>query len=347
MGAEFAGYAAAIDQGYFESAGLDVTLIEGGPDVAPEVAGAAGDGPEFTISWVPRILAARAEASTDLVDIGQFFHRSSTLTMAFREEDISTPADFKDKRVGVLRGGDRLEVTAAAAKAGVALPGDGQLVDLGTGVDPLLTGEVDVAQVTIHDTYARVLEATDRRGGPYQVTDFDVINVEDEGTAMLQDAVFARASWLARDGNEAIATAFLKASALGWIYCRDHPSDCVDSVVAAGETIGLEPGGSASPAPASPTGSPDTRLRPGHESWGMNEVNPLIWPSPAGIGVMVPDEWHHTVEVLVASGAIPARPPDEAYRTDLMASALESLEGLDTKGEAFVKGTVEIEPAGG
>ncbi|HET8786445.1 MAG TPA: ABC transporter substrate-binding protein, partial [Candidatus Limnocylindrales bacterium] len=182
LGAEFAGYVAAIDQGYFESAGLDVTLVEGGPDIAPEVAGSAVDGPEFTISWVPRVLAARATASTDLVDIGQVFHRSSTLTMAFREEDVSAPADFKDKRVGVLPGGDRLEVIAAASKSEVALPGDGQIVELGTGVDPLLTGQVDVAQVTIHDTYARVLEATDRRGQPYQVTDFDVINVEDEGT---------------------------------------------------------------------------------------------------------------------------------------------------------------------
>ena len=31
LGAEFAGYVAAIEQGYFESEGLDVTLVEGGP----------------------------------------------------------------------------------------------------------------------------------------------------------------------------------------------------------------------------------------------------------------------------------------------------------------------------
>ena len=62
---------------------------------------------------------------------------------------------------------------------------------------------------------------------------------------------------------------------------------------------------------------------------------------------MAPDEWQHTVDVLLSAGAITAPPPDEAYRTDLMATALESLEDLDTKGEAFVKGTVEIEPGGG
>jgi len=51
-----------------------------------------------------------------------------------------------------------------------------------------------------------VLEATDRRTGkPYEVTDFDVINFADEGTAMLQDAVFARASWLSGQGHEATA----------------------------------------------------------------------------------------------------------------------------------------------
>ena len=164
---------------------------------------------------------------------------------------------------------------------------------------------------------------------------------------MLQDAVFARASWLAGAGHEAIATAFLKASALGWMYCRDHPSDCVDSVVAAGERIGAEPGASPSPPPPSPSGSPETRLHPGHETWAMNEVNPLIWPSPAGIGVMVPDEWQHTASVLLAAGAISAQPSADAYRTDLMESALESLSDLDTKGEAFVKGTVEIVPEGG
>jgi NitT/TauT family transport system substrate-binding protein len=350
LGAEFAGYVAAIDQGFFESAGLDVTLVEGGPDVAPEVVGSAVTGPEFTISWVPRVLAARATGTSDLVDIAQVFQRSSTLTMSFRDAEITSLADFKEKRVGVLPGADRLEVTSAMAKAGVDPEGGATLVDLGTNVDPLLRGQVDVAQVTLHDTYASVLETNDRHTGrPYESTDFDVINLEDEGTAMLQDAVFARASWLDSDDNEATAQAFLKASAQGWMYCRDHPSDCVDSVVAAGQTIGARP--SASPSAAASTASPaasgEMRLSPGHEAWAMNEVNPLIWPSPSGIGMMDPGVWQQTVGILIGAGAIPAVPSDDAYRTDLMRAALDSLSDLDTTGDSFVKGTVEITPAGG
>ena len=76
----------------------------------------------------------------------------------------------------------------------------------------------------------------------------------------------------------------------------------------------------------------------------MNEVNPLIWPSPAGIGVMAPDAWQHTRRVLHRRRSDPGEPSGDAYRTDLMESALESLGDLDTNGEAFVKGTVEIMP---
>jgi NitT/TauT family transport system substrate-binding protein len=359
LGAAFAGYVAAIDQGYYEAAGLDVSLIEGGPDVFPEVVGSQTSGPEFTISWVPRILQARAAGSSDLVDIGQVFRRSATLSISFRDAGVTRPADLAGHSVGVLGAGNEFEVIAAAIAAGVDPDQDLTIVEQDTDMREFLRGRIEVAQVTIYDGYAQVLEATDpTTNAPYQATDLDVINYHDEGTAMLQDAVFARSSWLAQEGNEAVAARFLKASFQGWLFCRDHPADCVESVVAAGVTVdpaaSASPGasGSAAPASASPsTAAPvasgsqaPSRLRAGHEAWAMNEVNPLIWPSPAGIGVMDPDEWQHTVDVCIGAGVIPDAPGADAYRTDLAEAALATLDGLDTTGEAFVKGTVEIAP---
>ena len=89
---------------------------------------------------------------------------------------------------------------------------------------------------------------------------------------MLQDALFARADWLAQPGNEDVATRFLKASFQGWIYCRDNPADCIQYTVNAGSQLGA-----------------------GHQAWMMNEINPLIWPSPNGIGIMDPALWQQTV----------------------------------------------------
>ena len=40
----------------------------------------------------------------------------------------------------------------------------------------------------------------------------------------------------------------------------------------------------------------------------MNEINALIWPSPAGIGVMDKALWDQTIEVAVGQAVITADP---------------------------------------
>ena len=56
--AQFAGYYAAVDQGYDAANGLDVQILLGGPDIDP-VRVVASDGAEFGTTWVPAMLAAR------------------------------------------------------------------------------------------------------------------------------------------------------------------------------------------------------------------------------------------------------------------------------------------------
>ena len=321
--AQFAGYFAAKDQGYFEAAGLDVTILDGGPTVVPQQVGSAPDGPEFTISWVPKVLEAR-EAGSDLVNIAQIFQRSGTLSVSWKDSNITKPADFKGKKIGVWDFGNEFEVTAGAKKAGLEQGTDYEKVIQPFDMTLLLSKQIDVAEAMIYNEYAQVLEATNAETGElYQPTDLNVINWNDEGVAMLQDALFARAAWLAEAGNEDVAKAFLKASFQGWVYCRENPDDCIQSTVDAG-----------------------SQLPAGHQRWMMNEINPLIWPSPAGIGMMDTALWQQTVDVSLGAGVIKAAPPAEAYRTDLAEAALAELADADTKGESFTKGTVEVTAGG-
>jgi NitT/TauT family transport system substrate-binding protein len=93
--AQFAGYFAAVEQGYYEANGIKLTIVPGGPDVIPQQAGSAADGPEFTISWVPKVLEARiGTPASDLVDIAQIFQRSGTLSVSWKDSNITGPADF-------------------------------------------------------------------------------------------------------------------------------------------------------------------------------------------------------------------------------------------------------------
>ncbi|MGH2445616.1 MAG: ABC transporter substrate-binding protein [Candidatus Rokuibacteriota bacterium] len=319
--AQFAGYFAAVEQGYYTDEGLDVTIVDGGPDVVPQAVGSAPDGPEFTISWVPKVLEARV-AESDLVNIAQIFQRSGTLSVAWADSGITSPADFADKRIGVWDFGNEFEVTAAASAEGLE-----QDVDYTKVIQPFdmllfLSEEIDVAEAMIYNEYAQVLEAENPETGElYQPEDMNVIDYNEVGTAMLQDAIFARAAWLAEEGNEDVSERFLRASFRGWIYCRDNPDDCVEYTTAAGSTLGA-----------------------GHQAWMMNEINPLIWPSPDGIGMLDADLWQQTVDISLESGIISEAPPDDAFRTDLAEAALEGLE--DATGDGFTKGTVEVTPGG-
>src|SRR6476620_5820526 len=87
--AQFAGYFAADKQGFYKAENLTVTMVTGGPTVVPQVEGSKPDGPEFTISWVPKVLEAReASPASDLVDIAQIFQRSGTLSVTWKADGI-------------------------------------------------------------------------------------------------------------------------------------------------------------------------------------------------------------------------------------------------------------------
>jgi NitT/TauT family transport system substrate-binding protein len=270
--------------------------------------------------------------------------------MAWKDAEITSPADFRDQEVGLLGAGREFEVTAAAIEAGLRPSTDFTAVDTGGSVDAFLAGDVDTAQALIYDQYAQVLEATNpQTDALYRPIDLDVVNYQDVGTAMLQDAIFARASWLTDEASEDLARRFLRTTFQGWMRCRDDPTECVASTLAFAAADPV-PGASAAPsagdAPSAAGGSPAPPLGAGHQAWMLNEFNPLIWPAPEGLGVMSPDLWQHTVDVLLGVGAISVAPPAEAYRTDLAEDALAGLADLDTTGSAFVKGTVEITPGG-
>ena len=71
---QFAGYYAALDKGFYEDEGLDVTIIPGGPDVSNSQVVASGQA-EFGVGWLPGKILAPREAGAKLVNIGQIFQR--------------------------------------------------------------------------------------------------------------------------------------------------------------------------------------------------------------------------------------------------------------------------------
>ena len=119
--AQFAGYFAAQDQGFYEDMCLDVTIVEGGVEIVPQTQLANGD-VDFALAWVPKALASR-EAGADIINIAQIYQRSGTLQVSFVDAGITTPGGLRrqeDRQLGLrqrVRGLRR-------HRSGGARPGD-------------------------------------------------------------------------------------------------------------------------------------------------------------------------------------------------------------------------------
>src|SRR5215203_2901418 len=139
--AQFAGYFAALDQGYFSDEGLDVEILEGGVDIVPQTVLAQGQA-DFAIAWVPKALQSR-EQGAGITDVGQVFQRSGTLQVSFKDKNITTAANLKAKKVGNWGFGNEFELFAGMTKAGLDPSKDVTLVQQQFDIQALLKGDID------------------------------------------------------------------------------------------------------------------------------------------------------------------------------------------------------------
>jgi NitT/TauT family transport system substrate-binding protein len=329
--AQFAGYYAAVDQGYYEDEGLKVTIAEGGGDIVPIDALASGDA-DYAISWVPKVLGS-IEQGTNVTNVAQIFERSGTTQISFADSGIETPADLEGKKVGSWGYGNEWELFAGMQQAGVDTTSGIELVQQAFDMNGFLAGDIDAAQAMTYNEYAQVLETVNPETGElYTADDLTVIDWNDEGTAMLQDAIWADTEKLESDEDYADQTvAFIKASIKGWEYVRDNAEDAASIVTEAGSTLGTS-----------------------HQLWMANEVNKLIWPSTNGVGVIDQAAWDQTVEIALdtknetGSTIITEEPPATAFSNEYVEEALAELEeeGADTTGADFTPLTVTLEEGG-
>ena len=328
--AQFAGYYAAIDQGYYADECLDVTIVEGGVDIVPQQQLADG-AVDFALSWVPKALASR-EAGANIVNIAQVFQRSGTLQVSFKDSGITSPADFAGKKIGNWGFGNEFEIFAALTKAGLDPAADVELVQQQFDMAALLAGDIDAAEAMTYNEYAMVLEAVNPDTGElYTADDFNVVSYEDEGVGMLQDAIWASGDRLSDAAYRDTAVKFVAASLQGWAYCRDNVQGCADIVVSKGSMLGAS-----------------------HQLWQMNEVNKLIWPAAGGAGVIDKAAWDRTAALsqesknLEGSTVLTAAPDADSYTNDIVNEALAILDGLgvDTKGSGYSPITVELQEGG-
>ena len=211
---QFAGYYMAEKEGFYKDAGIDITVVPGGPGAGGLATLSSGDA-EFATALV---LAGLQEASKGdgLVNIAQVIQKPALVLLAVGGAGIDAPAAMDGKSVGVWPGDFQIPIRAFLKKEKVS---GANVVDQGFSMDPFLMGKLDVASAMLYNEYGVVLDAG------YSPDDLVVFNFADYGMSIPEDAVFVTAEFY--KNNKDLCKKFAAATMKGWQYAFDHKEDTV------------------------------------------------------------------------------------------------------------------------
>lgn len=209
---QFMGYYVAKEKGYFKDEGLDVEILPGGSDIIPEQNVYNGTA-DIGVTWVSSLMTYQAQGY-ELQEIAQVFQKSGLLLTSKKSAGINSPADLKGKKVGNWFGGNEYEILALLQRYKLDKEKDLKLVQQDYTMDQLKEGSVDAASAMTYNEFGLLLESGISKD------DLNVIDMNKEGVAMLEDCLFVNSKWASE--NKDLLVRFLKASIKGWAEaCKD------------------------------------------------------------------------------------------------------------------------------
>ena len=232
--AQFAGYYVAQAKGFYEAEGLNVTILPGGPDIAPTQV-IAGGGADVVVEWMPAALAAR-EKGLALVNIAQPFASSGLMLTCLAESGIKAPTDFADKTLGVWFFGNEYPFLSWMSQLGFKTDGSAGGVTVlkqGFNVDPLLQKQAACVSTMTYNEYWQVIDAGIT---PEQLVTF---KYQDLGVATLEDGLYVLEDKLADPAFAETMVKFVRASMKGWKEAEANP-DAAAMIVLENDQTGAQ-----------------------------------------------------------------------------------------------------------
>ena len=273
--AQFAGYYVALEKGYYDDEGLDVTIKSGGPDIAPPQV-MAGGGADILIEWMPAALASR-EKGLNLVNIAQPFKSSGMMLTCRKDSGISSPSDFADKTLGVWFYGNEYPFLSWMSKLNMATDGSAGGVTVlkqGWGIEPLLQKQADCVSTMTYNEYWQVID------GGLSADELVVFPYDEQGVSTLEDGLYVLEENLSDAAFVDKAARFLRASMKGWEWASNN-SDAAADIVLENDMSGAQ--------------------TEKHQRRMMGEVNKLT----ANGGKLNVDDYQRTVDTLLGSDSDP------------------------------------------
>ncbi len=282
--AQFAGYYVALDKGFYDQEGLNVTIAPGGPGIVPTQVIADG-GADVIVEWMPTALVAR-EQGLPLVNIAQPFKNAGLMLTCWKDSGIAQPADLVGHTLAVWFAGSQFPFMSWMSQLGISTDGQSEngveVLKQGLTIDPFLQRQADCISTMTYNEYGQVIDAG---VDPDELMTF---NYQDQGVATLEDGLYVLEDNLADMQFVDKMERFVRASMKGWQYAQNHPDEAVEIML---RNVGAQT---------------DTQTQQ-HQKRMMGAITKLIAGSN---GTLDPADYQHTVDTLMVgdSPVITAEP---------------------------------------
>jgi NitT/TauT family transport system substrate-binding protein len=216
-----AGFAAALGEGFYKAAGLDVTIIQGN---------GSGNTAQLVASGRAQLAYADAVAVSQLIAKGAPMKVVSTIyqsnpneVSALTKTGIKSIGDLKGKKVGVPAGSSQTTMLPLFLKANGLKESDmiAMSMPVAAMVPSLLQGQVDAILGSM-DSYQIQLEQQGATLDNYRFADF--------GVPTVSTSIFAADSFI--KDNPDVLKKFIAASLKGWSFALDNPDKTIKDLKA-------------------------------------------------------------------------------------------------------------------
>ncbi len=263
---QFAGYYAALEKGYYREAGLDVRIIEGGPE-RPPVPTVINGGADFGVSNT-QLLLDRSHGAP-VVALAAIIQHSPLSMVVRRDSGIRTVKDLAGRKLMI--GPDAAELEAYFKLSGLE-EGSFQRQQHSQDIADLITKNTDgLSAYTPNQPYA-----LEQAG-----VDYLELRALDRGIDFYGDVLFTTEQQI-KDHPEQVK-AFRQASLQGWAYAMQHLDEIAELI--------------------HQHYAPERSLD--HLLWEARRYQPFIMPDLIELGHMSPRRWQHIADTYTELGMLP------------------------------------------
>ncbi len=287
--AQFAGFYVAKEKGFYAEAGVDLTIIPGGPDVVASKLLASGRA-QFATMFLATGIERRAGAGQNkdglpVVLLAQLVQRSALMLITRADSAIRTPRDLDGKRVGLWDNEFRLQPLALFQRLGI----HPVIIPQSNTLNLFLRGGVDAASAMWYNEYHSLLASG------LDEADLRVFFYRDLDLNFPEDGLYALEATLAADPD--LCRAVTSASLRGWEYAFAHPDEALDIVQARMRAAHL----------------PSSRAHQRFMLARMQDVMSGTAAKGLALGSLDPADYARVTEALAAQKLIQTRPSLDAF----------------------------------